>query len=135
MKPLTTISNHKHLAVAAVITFVLTGCDSGALLVAEPANNDLLAEDTLVPEDVESTLAEDVTADETVAPTAIGTATSIAVDSAVVSSTDNDASGGAVATAFLADRAALGPIKIMACLLYTSPSPRDRTRSRMPSSA
>ena len=25
--------------------------------------------------------------------------------------------------------------KIGACLLYTSPSPRDRTRSRMPSSA
>ena len=25
--------------------------------------------------------------------------------------------------------------KITACLLYTSPSPRDRTRSRMPSSA
>ena len=25
--------------------------------------------------------------------------------------------------------------KIHACLLYTSPSPRDRTRSRMPSSA
>ena len=24
---------------------------------------------------------------------------------------------------------------ICACLLYTSPSPRDRTRSRMPSSA
>ena len=24
---------------------------------------------------------------------------------------------------------------VMACLLYTSPSPRDRTRSRMPSSA
>ena len=24
---------------------------------------------------------------------------------------------------------------IMSCLLYTSPSPRDRTRSRMPSSA
>ena len=24
---------------------------------------------------------------------------------------------------------------LMACLLYTSPSPRDRTRSRMPSSA
>ena len=29
-----------------------------------------------------------------------------------------------------------GPLKIPAiCLLYTSPSPRDRTRSRMPSSA
>ena len=26
-------------------------------------------------------------------------------------------------------------IVILACLLYTSPSPRDRTRSRMPSSA
>ena len=25
--------------------------------------------------------------------------------------------------------------KVVACLLYTSPSPRDRTRSRMPSSA
>ena len=27
------------------------------------------------------------------------------------------------------------PAKKKACLLYTSPSPRDRTRSRMPSSA
>ena len=27
------------------------------------------------------------------------------------------------------------PEKYMGCLLYTSPSPRDRTRSRMPSSA
>ena len=26
-------------------------------------------------------------------------------------------------------------IKVEVCLLYTSPSPRDRTRSRMPSSA
>ena len=30
---------------------------------------------------------------------------------------------------------ALGPAYIKFCLLYTSPSPRDRTRSRMPSSA
>ena len=28
-----------------------------------------------------------------------------------------------------------GAVKSYACLLYTSPSPRDRTRSRMPSSA
>ena len=28
-----------------------------------------------------------------------------------------------------------GPMQAMTCLLYTSPSPRDRTRSRMPSSA
>ena len=27
------------------------------------------------------------------------------------------------------------PVQIRTCLLYTSPSPRDRTRSRMPSSA
>ena len=27
------------------------------------------------------------------------------------------------------------PLRITCCLLYTSPSPRDRTRSRMPSSA
>ena len=27
------------------------------------------------------------------------------------------------------------PAMVMGCLLYTSPSPRDRTRSRMPSSA
>ena len=26
-------------------------------------------------------------------------------------------------------------VEVMTCLLYTSPSPRDRTRSRMPSSA
>ena len=28
-----------------------------------------------------------------------------------------------------------GPLDTNTCLLYTSPSPRDRTRSRMPSSA
>ena len=28
-----------------------------------------------------------------------------------------------------------GTSSIVSCLLYTSPSPRDRTRSRMPSSA
>jgi len=36
---------------------------------------------------------------------------------------------------FLAHYALLGNYDFMACLLYTSPSPRDRTRSRMPSSA
>ena len=42
--------------------------------------------------------------------------------------------------ATLLARAARGPVGVfdpqgMLCLLYTSPSPRDRTRSRMPSSA
>ena len=33
------------------------------------------------------------------------------------------------------DAQALSDIAAKTCLLYTSPSPRDRTRSRMPSSA
>ena len=34
------------------------------------------------------------------------------------------------------DQIAVGyPVRAISCLLYTSPSPRDRTRSRMPSSA
>ena len=36
---------------------------------------------------------------------------------------------------FSANRAELGDIALGACLLYTSPSPRDATLSRMPSSA
>ena len=36
--------------------------------------------------------------------------------------------------AHLADHL-LGTLKAMACLLYTSPSPRDKRQSRMPSSA
>ena len=31
--------------------------------------------------------------------------------------------------------ALIGNVGYLVCLLYTSPSPRDRTRSRMPSSA
>ena len=33
------------------------------------------------------------------------------------------------------DQAAEDFVRSLGCLLYTSPSPRDRTRSRMPSSA
>ena len=33
------------------------------------------------------------------------------------------------------DRPKANAIDVKTCLLYTSPSPRDRTRSRMPSSA
>ena len=48
-----------------------------------------------------------------------------------------DADSGEVLAAKNAD-ASIYPAsmtKVMTCLLYTSPSPRDRTRSRMPSSA
>ena len=41
--------------------------------------------------------------------------------------------GQLVDTSFLIDDDA--DLAIVTCLLYTSPSPRDRTRSRMPSSA
>ena len=37
--------------------------------------------------------------------------------------------------AVYAARAMLNPILVYGCLLYTSPSPRDRQKSRMPSSA
>ena len=33
------------------------------------------------------------------------------------------------------DKASISMVLFQDCLLYTSPSPRDRTRSRMPSSA
>ena len=36
---------------------------------------------------------------------------------------------------FIAEHTFDGKIRVWLCLLYTSPSPRDRTRSRMPSSA
>jgi len=39
------------------------------------------------------------------------------------------------AEGFSVTEAADGPGGLEICLLYTSPSPRDRTRSRMPSSA
>ena len=41
----------------------------------------------------------------------------------------------ALSMIFLKDEAKLPNVQTKGCLLYTSPSPRDRTRSRMPSSA
>ena len=54
-----------------------------------------------------------------------------------------DGAAGATAAAAAASNAAVdasmmvssAPASRYSCLLYTSPSPRDRTRSRMPSSA
>ena len=42
---------------------------------------------------------------------------------------------GVVAEGFLKDKNYFTATKILACLLYTSPSPRDSDSSRMPSSA
>ena len=43
--------------------------------------------------------------------------------------------GGAFVIIYLLCVFAIGVPCVMACLLYTSPSPRDRQKSRMPSSA
>ena len=48
---------------------------------------------------------------------------------------DLKAMPGRSVDAELISRLAIGSYLVKHCLLYTSPSPRDRTRSRMPSSA
>ena len=40
-----------------------------------------------------------------------------------------------ISLSFNVDGAARGPLHVFCCLLYTSPSPRDKRQSRMPSSA
>ena len=75
--------------------------------------------------------------------TGVTTSTSAIVGSAVtINSTGIDAGAGIItATSFvgsgegLTGVASTDNIITSTCLLYTSPSPRDRTRSRMPSSA
>ena len=42
---------------------------------------------------------------------------------------------GTVSVIDIATNTVTGTVPVGTCLLYTSPSPRDRTRSRMPSSA
>ena len=72
-------------------------------------------------------VGKDVVAEETAAGTRTGTTARRTVTTATVASTR---------TGTHTEAAALEARKVYAgCLLYTSPSPRDRTRSRMPSSA
>ena len=47
--------------------------------------------------------------------------------------TSNEITDGAIVNADISPSAAIASSKV--CLLYTSPSPRDRQKSRMPSSA
>ena len=49
--------------------------------------------------------------------------------------TDEDIDLGAIPEVIKMDDGTKIKIRKQICLLYTSPSPRDRTRSRMPSSA
>ena len=79
-------------------------------------------------------------ANETCCP---NTATAAGVLGAVTACVDGDVRGktfvvhgcGGVGGAVAAGLVELGAASVKTCLLYTSPSPRDRTRSRMPSSA
>ena len=61
---------------------------------------------------------------------------------AITACGDSAKSGGSLKVGMLSDHVTFDPPLVLgmpdiytACLLYTSPSPRDRTRSRMPSSA
>ena len=79
----------------------------------------------------------------------IGAAISVALKAAGYTVAANYAGNDTAAAAFTAetgiktykwsvadyDACKAGIAQVEACLLYTSPSPRDRTRSRMPSSA
>ena len=57
-------------------------------------------------------------------------------DGSFIDLTPNSATSGAVTvTADLSATGTAGATTFLSCLLYTSPSPRDRTRTRMPSSA
>ena len=55
-------------------------------------------------------------------------------EAAIDATVSNEATSAAVAL-YDANALAVGIVLAKNCLLYTSPSPRDRTRSRMPSSA
>ena len=52
-----------------------------------------------------------------------------------MTNTDTGDVAATVAQVQAAAEAGADIVRISTCLLYTSPSPRDRTRSRMPSSA
>ena len=56
----------------------------------------------------------------------------IAGDSTTVINAAAGAAGDPIKALYIKDTI---PLNMAVCLLYTSPSPRDRTRSRMPSSA
>ena len=62
-------------------------------------------------------------------------ATRIAVNSTGLVEVPGGVSGSAASTGSFGRVAAVRKVNIGSCLLYTSPSPRDRQKSRMPSSA
>ena len=63
-----------------------------------------------------------------------GTAKSLLLDTVMEWVSDSSSKFSCLMSKHTNPEEVFGPVSI-ACLLYTSPSPRDRTRSRMPSSA
>lgn len=130
MKSLAITCSPNRLVIASLVSVALSGCDGGTSLIITDSG-DSAADQMTIDAGAEATAevgsATSIAVDDTVAVDE--TAESIVVentiesaDDAVVApvladdevSTDNDASGGSVAAAYLADRSALGPIKIMA---------------------
>ncbi len=104
--------NVRYLAITTLLGCALSACDSGnSLQISAPFSNQSVNNQAAA-EQTENTTGGGPEA----SAVTIGSASSIALDSVTVdaSGTDNDASGGTVAAAFLADRASLGPVKLMA---------------------
>ena len=76
-----------------------------------------------------STQTQNVVINDTTAPSFTTSPASVTVEC------DANTAPSATGTAAASDNCDSSVTVTYACLLYTSPSPRDRTRSRMPSSA
>ncbi len=122
MKSVAIICNPNRLALATVLSVALSACDSGSSLLITDSN-DPSVDETVLDTSIESPTTDTITVTES--PTVLGTAANVAVESVIESSVDSpdvtiventqdDVSSSAVATDFLADRTALGQVKIMA---------------------
>ena len=119
------------------VTQPYTICDSGAPAVCDDTeliinvlpdtDNTTFANDDAVVTDAGVTVMNDVSTNDTDTEMNDQSITDFLVD------TDGAGAGDTPGT--LSTPTQVGGTNDMGCLLYTSPSPRDRTRSRMPSSA
>lgn len=105
MKSLTVIYNRRCIAVLQLLVIFLYGCDGQKLILTGPVGG--IAESSTTT----NSISDESVTESTVA---IGSAESIAVDDVVSDTLDNVASNDDVAIAYIADRTALGPVKIMA---------------------
>ena len=126
-------------ALVVAIALIASACGGGSEVEAEQAA--LLEE---LEAQVEELTAQTDTAEQQAAepaPEPSTTTTEAVVEEEAPVEPDEESVAADESAAELADDAPPAPVSgdvinsSMGCLLYTSPSPRDRTRSRMPSSA